>query len=96
MERICYTNDDLELDVGNEVLKVDVSAEADYEYTPGTMYNSYGDPGDPPECYFEITDVEATFYRYNEQTDEEEEIEKPTKEMWTALNFYLEKTEWDC
>lgn len=41
------TYKDIELDV-------DISAEGTYAYSPGTMYRSNGDPGDPPE---EETDI---------------------------------------
>lgn len=34
-----------------------VSAECDYYYSPGCMYKRNGDPGDPPEEDFEVTDV---------------------------------------
>ena len=55
-----YYNDDFEVIIDNTTYKCCVEAKAEAEHTPGTMYKRNGDPGDPPEDYFEVTSYEVS------------------------------------
>lgn len=55
-----YYNDDFEVAVDGDDYKCCVEAKAEAEHTPGTMYKRNGDPGDPPEDYFDVTSCDVT------------------------------------
>lgn len=94
---IYYSNDDLELDVGDNTYTVAVEARASYYFSPGRMYMPNGDPGYPDESEFELLDVDATWYIYDEEKDENVEVpeENVTSEMESALDEYLEELDLD-
>lgn len=94
MSKATYSNEDLELEVGDKFYKVYVEATADYYYSPGRMYMQNGDPGYPPDEDFEIEDVEATWYEVDEDGNETEV--SPTSEMQSALDDYLNDLDIDC
>ncbi len=81
--RLYYNTDDLELEVADAVYLVHIQAKADYAYTPGRMYMNNGDPGYPPEDELIITDIDAVWL------DENDNEVRPTEEMTTALENYL-------
>lgn len=87
MSKGTYSNDDLELDVGDITYKVSVEASASYYYSPGRMYMSNGDPGYPEESELEIEDVSSTWYEVDEDGNEKEVTATP--EMESALDDYL-------
>lgn len=82
-----YSNDDLELDVGEKTYKVSVEATASYYYSPGRMYMRNGDPGYPEEEELEIESVDATWYEVDEDGNETEV--NATPEMISTLDDYL-------
>lgn len=93
MAKMIYTNDDLELEVGNVTYRVDVRAVANYTYIPGRMYMPNGDPGYLDEEDFEIEEVEATWYLTDENGIEKEVTE--TEEMQQTLDDYLYEVDSD-
>ena len=88
-----YSNDDLELDVGEKTYKVSVEATASYYYSPGRMYMRNGDPGYPEEEELEIESVDATWYEVDEDGNETEV--NATPEMISALDDYLNDLDLD-
>ena len=94
MSTITYSNDDLELEVNGKTYRVSVEASASYYFSPGRMYMPNGDPGYPDESDFELQDVDAIWYLYDEETDDETEVE-PTAEMQDALDDYLNNLDLD-
>ena len=59
MTELLYDDDDYTIEVGGFLYRLGVHAEAEYSYTPGSMYRRNGDPGDPPEESFELTSLEC-------------------------------------
>lgn len=58
------------------------------------MYIPNGDPGYPDESDFELQGVNAIWYQYDEETDDETEV-KPTTEREVALDEYLNDLDLD-
>lgn len=94
MGTITYSNDDLELDVNDKTYRVAVEASTSYYFSPGRMYIPNGDPGYPDESDFELQGVNAIWYQYDEETDDETEV-KPTTEREVALDEYLNDLDLD-
>ena len=60
MQTYCrnYYNDDYRVELNGVEYSVEVSAYGEGWYTPGTMYRSNGDPGDPPDDDFNIETID--------------------------------------
>lgn len=83
-----YSNDALELEIGDTNYLIAVNASAKYSYYPGRAYMPNGDPGYPDECDFEITDVESYWFEVDENGNETE-VSDVTREMECALEEHL-------
>ena len=94
MSKITYSNDDLELEVGDKYYKVEVEATADYYYAPGCMYMRNGDPGYPPEEDLEIEDIYSVWYEVDE--DGNETKVEATPEIKETLEEYLNDLDLNC
>lgn len=60
MQHSVNENFDIEVDLGDNIYYVSGKYRGTVYYSPGSMYRSNGDPGDPPEYdskleYFEVT-----------------------------------------
>lgn len=91
---LTYSNPEVELVINGTVFSVDVSATAEYYYSPGSMYRSNGDPGDPPESELEITNIESFWTYFDDINDATVEIE-PTKDMEAEIEEYLYNLDYD-
>ena len=87
MTKLTYDDDTLYLGIEDKTYRLDIHAEAAYWYTPGTMYRSNGDPGDPPDEELDIVVLVANWYLLDE--DGEEEKIDATEEMTNELYDYL-------
>ncbi len=82
-----YEDDDLELEVDGTIYSVAFYAEAEYCYSEGCSWR--GENSYPSDSEFDITEINADWYAYDEN-DEAYKIE-PTPRMEVALENYL----WD-
>lgn len=82
---LTYSNDDLEFSYNGREYSVDVHATAECYYSPGCMYKRNGDPGDPPEYDFEITDIDATWVDITEEDSHEVEPDAGMKQYLVDL-----------
>ena len=82
---LTYNNDDLEFSYNGREYSVDVHATAEQYYSPGCMYRRNGDPGDPPEYDFEITDIDATWSDITEEEPYEVEPDDGMKQYLADL-----------
>lgn len=73
-----YKNDDLEIWIGDKEYSGSVEAYGEGWFTPGTMYRSNGDPGDPPDGDWDIKEVEVLQIK----------IWDEDKEDWVIVNDY--------
>lgn len=94
-----YHESDYEIEDG---IYCTIYAQAYYHYTPGTMYRSNGDPGDPPEEDFEVLKVELTdFYGIDEEdrryefVPSEERIALYTKQVQEMLDDGDQNGDWE-
>lgn len=86
---LTYNNDDLEFTYNGRYYSVDVHATAECSYSPGCMYRRNGDPGDPPEYDFELTDIDATWYDITEEDNHKVEPDDSMKFYLTDLLYDL-------
>jgi len=91
MSTLTYNNDDLEFSYNGREYSVDVHARAEYYYSPGCMYRRNGDPGDPPEYDFEITDIDATWYDITEE--DSYEVEPDADMKWYLVDLLYDMSE---
>lgn len=79
----CYTfySDWEEIEVDENIYRVEVRAEAHGWSTPGSYW-------DPPDGEFDIDKVESTWHLLNDDGDEVEQVE-PTEEMKAKLEDWL-------
>lgn len=54
MSNMVYNSDEYDVEVDGKLYYCAVEGKATSIHTPGTMYRRNGDPGDPPEDYFEV------------------------------------------
>lgn len=87
MAKLTYDDDSFYLGIEGKTYRLDIHAEANYWYTPGTMYRNNGDPGDPPDEDLEIEKVDANWYLLDE--DGEETKVDATDDMTAELYDYL-------
>ena len=65
-----YHNEDFTFEYNGDNYICGVDAEAEYYYTPGSNYNRYGDPGDPPDEDVKVISCDSRGFT-NEDTGEE-------------------------
>lgn len=65
-----YYNEDFNFEYKDVYYVCGVDAGAIYNYTPGSMYNRYGDPGDAPDVDFDMVYCDSWGFEY-EDTGEE-------------------------
>ena len=88
-----YYNDDFEVVIDDVTYKCCVEAKAEAEHIPGTMYRSNGDPGDPPDDYFDVTSCEVTSVTDEDDVpiDDQEIVEKV---YGKAYDYLLANEDW--
>ncbi|MBP3622027.1 MAG: hypothetical protein J6J16_09735 [Lachnospiraceae bacterium] len=98
MQTYCrnYYNPDYRIEYKGTEYSVMVSAYGEGWYTPGTMYRSNGDPGDPPDGDWEIKEIDILQIRYWVEGDVNDWIfvqgsPEEIKELEKALSNIIEE-----
>ena len=80
-------NFDIEVDLDGDIYYVSGEYQGIVYYSPGSMYRSNGDPGDPPEYDSELTYFEVTSCTMNESEEELNVIEG--SDLYNAIEAKL-------
>ena len=75
MQHSVNENFDIEVDLDDNTYYVSGNYRGTISYSPGRMYSSNGDPGDPPEYDSELTYFEITSCTMNESEEKLSVIE---------------------
>ena len=87
MQHSVNENFDIEVDLDDNTYYVSGNYRGTISYSPGRMYSSNGDPGDPPEYDSELTYFEITSCTMNESEEKLSVIEG--SDLYNAIEAKL-------
>ena len=84
-----YDNSDYRISYKGKEYCMLVSVRGEGWYTPGTMYRSNGDPGDPPDGDWVIKEIEITQIKvWNDDQDTWENLTDYSDEFYKLKNVF--------